>query len=411
MGDLNKCVEAFSQRGVDYLRSRQSDALAQIRENLKRLNKAIEMSPASMAMSDWKPIDSENIPSCLVAPNKLRFGSLQLLNSNSIAVNNIDIPLLLPIKTNAILLDLGENAEKVPSLFQNIILRLLLSMRMDLVKVSIVDMDFGASFPTVSTITNSMFKSQIVYKHEDVNKLVDELAREISDANKNILGRSSDVDAYNANSGEMAYPYHFVFIDDFPNGFTSQSIDNLIRLVDNGNAQKAGIRIFINFSVKNPQPRDFDIRRLSSICSCISTSNGTIRLENFGLSLPSRTIPHIDCEPANRVTEYVDYINSIKPRAVTYTLDGWIDDLKKRDLVWKGSTADGINVPIGYITPTQHFDFYMANDNDGSCNDFFALIAGRPGYGKTVLLHNIIVNSAIKYSPEELCLYLADFAE
>ena len=411
MGDLKKSIEAFAQRGVNYLQSRQSDALMQIRENFKRLTIAIEKSPASMAMSAWKSVDSSNTPSCLVAPNKLRFGNLQLLNSKGVPVKDIDIPLLLPIKTNAILLSMGENAEEVPGLFQNIILRLLLSMRMDLVKVSIIDMDFGASFPTVSTITNPMFKSQIVYKQEDVNKLVDELAKEISEANKNILGRSSDIDAYNTSSGEMAFPYHFVFIDDFPNGFSAQSLDNLLRLIDNGNALKAGIRIFINFSEKNPQPRDFDIRRFSKVCSCISKSDGKVQIENFNFDIPSRTIPQIEFEPSDKLSEYIDYINSIKPRAVTYTLDGWIDDLKKRDLVWKGSTTDGINVPIGYITPTQHFDFYMANDNDGSCNDFFALIAGRPGYGKTVLLHNIIVNSAMKYSPDELCLYLADFAE
>ena len=411
MGDLKKSIETFSQRGVDYLRSRQSEAIAQIHENFKRLNQAIEMSPVSMAMSSWKPVNSDNTPSSQVAPNKLRFGSLQLLNSKGEQVKDIDIPLLLSIKGNAILFNMGDKAEKVPCLFQNIILRLLLSMRMDLVKVSIIDMDFGASFPIVSTITNPMFKNQIIYKQDDINRLVEELAREISEANKNILGRSSDIDAYNTKSGEMAFPYHFVFIDDFPNGFSTQSLDNLLRLIDNGNAQKAGIRIFINYSEKNPQPRDFDIRRFSKICSCIDMSNGKVLLENFDINIPARTIPFIEFDLADRTSEYVDYINSIKPRAVTYTLDGWIDDLKNKDLVWKGSTIDGINVPIGYITPTQHFDFYMANDNDGACNDFFALIAGRPGYGKTVLLHNIIVNSAMKYSPEELCLYLADFAE
>ena len=411
MGNLKKSIEAFAQRGKSFLQTRQSDALMQIKDNFNRLTVAIENSPTPMAMSAWKPVDDSTTPSCLVAPSKLRFGNFQLLNSKGVPVKDIDIPLLLPIKTNAVLLNMGEDAEKVPNLFQNIILRLLLSMRMDLVKVSIIDMDFGASFPTVSTITNPMFKSQIIYKQEDVNKLVDGLAREISEANKNILGRSSDIDAYNTNSNNMAFPYHFVFIDDFPNGFSSQSLDNLLRLIDNGNAQKAGIRIFINFSEKNPQPRDFDIQRFAKVCSCICMVGGKVQLENIDFNMPSRALPLIELEPANRTSEYVDYINSIKPRTITYTLDGWIDDLKKNDEVWKGSTIDGINVPIGYITPTQHFNFYMANDNDGSCNDFFALIAGRPGYGKTVLLHNIIINSAMKYSPEELCLYLADFAE
>ena len=411
MGNLKKSIEAFAQRGKSFLQSRQSDALMQIKDNFNRLTVAIENGPTPMAMSAWKPVDDSTTPSCIVAPSKLRFGNLQLLNSKGVPIKDIDIPLLMPIKTNAVLLNMGEDAEKVPNLFQNIILRLLLSMRMDLVKVSIIDMDFGASFPTVSTITNPMFKSQIIYKQEDVNKLVDGLAREISEANKNILGRSSDIDAYNTNSNNMAFPYHFVFIDDFPNGFSSQSLDNLLRLIDNGNAQKAGIRIFINFSEKNPQPRDFDIQRFAKVCSCICMVGGKVQLENIDFNMPSRALPLIELEPTNRTSEYVDYINSIKPRTITYTLDGWIDDLKKNDEVWKGSTIDGINVPIGYITPTQHFNFYMANDNDGSCNDFFALIAGRPGYGKTVLLHNIIINSAMKYSPEELCLYLADFAE
>lgn len=91
--------------------------------------------------------------------------------------------------------------------------------------------------------------------------------------------------------------------------------------------------------------------------------------------------------------------------------DGWVDNLKKNNLIWTGNTSDGIKVPIGFISPTKTFDFYLANDNDPACYDFHALIAGGPGYGKTVLLHNIIINAAMKYSPDELCFYLADFAE
>ena len=289
---------------------------------------------------------------------------------------------------------------------------MLLSMRMDLLNVSIVDLDFGSSFPVVSTITNPMFKSKIVYRNEDINKLIDDLAKEVNEANKTFLGHYSNIDTYNANNGDMANPYHLIFIDDFPNGFTAQSIDNLLRLIDNGNAVKAGIRIFINYDKNNPHPREFDLNKLTKSCACIiKGKQNNILLKNIDIKIPKRVKTLMELEMPNNVNSYINYINNIKPRTISYSLDGWIEDLKNSDKVWSGSTVDGINIPIGYISPTQHFNFYMANDNDGSCNDFFALIAGRPGYGKTVLLHNIIVNAAMKYSPEELSLYLADFAE
>lgn len=409
---LQNTIKQFYDRGLAYLQTLHKDALSQIQDSLTLLKQAIATGNDSMAMSEWITVDESKIPDCIVVPEQLRFGSLNLLNSKGEPLDAFDIPLLVPTKVNAILLNLGTEAEKVPNLFQNVILRLLLSMRMDLVKVSIVDMDYGNSFPIISTITNSMFKSQIVYRQEDVSKLIDELGKEVSEANRNYLGRYPDLDTYNANNGQMAQPYHFVFIDDFPNGFTTQSIDNLLRLIGNGNALRAGIRILINYSQKNQAPREFDLQRFDSLCSWINREDKNKYIfKNWEIKYSEKTEPKIELDLTNKAIEYTDFLNGIKPHTVTYSLDGWIEELKKTDNVWKGSTIDGIKVPIGYISPTKTFDFYMANDKDSTCNDFFALIAGQPGYGKTVLLHNIIVHAAMKYSPDELCLYLADFAE
>lgn len=408
--NIQSTVNQFQQRGVSYLQSLHKNSVLQIQDNLTLLKQAIAAEEDEMAISEWRSINDNKIPGCLIAPQRMRLGQLQLMSSKG--KSSIDIPLLLPMQVNGILINVGTDAERVPNLFQNIILRLLLSMRMDLVKVSVVDMDYGNSFPILSAITNPMFKSQMIYRQEDVTKLIDELGKEISEANRNYLGCYPDIDTYNANAGEMAQPYHFVFIDDFPNGFSPQSIDNLLRLIGNGNALRAGIRIFINYSQANQSPRDFDLQRFEICCSWINKeSGGNYSFQNWKFKYSQSLIPQIELKATDKATEYIDFLNNIKPRSVSYSLDGWIETLKKTDQVWKGSTLDGINVPIGYITPTKTFDFYMANDNDGSCNDFFALIAGRPGYGKTVLLHNIIVNAAMKYSPDELCLYLADFAE
>lgn len=410
--NIKNIFDQFAKRGIDTLQNKHNEALKQICSKLHSLNQFVKSRTDSMALSQWIDIDKKFVPHTCVLPDRIRYGTIQMLDSHGTPISGIDIPLLLSTKVNAFLFDLDQDADKVPYIFQNILLRLLLSMRMDLVKASIIDMDFGASFPIVSTITNPMFKNTIIYRQDDINRLIDELAKEISEANKNFLGRFSNIEEFNSISGEMAYPYHFVFIDDFPNGFTPQSVDELHRLIENGNASKAGIKIFLNYSKKNPQPRDFDYKKFAKKCACLTRGlKGHFVFENFNLRLPAQTYAQVELEYPRKVSDYVDFINAIKPRTTNYTLDGWIDNLKRQNRIWKESTINGIKVPIGYINPNKHFDFYLANDTDGTCNDFFALIAGRPGYGKTVLLHNIIVNAAMKYSPEELCLYLADFAE
>lgn len=412
MADLKHTVRQFVQRGQQDLKTWQRENVANIKKTIEQLNQQIQTSSTPIAVSPWKSIDEIKLPSSLVAPEKINLGNMQLEAIDGNTVNDIDIPLLLPLNTNAVLMNLGDDAIKVPNLFQNILMRMLLSMRMDLLKVSIVDVDFGSSFPIVSTITNPMFKSKILYKNEDINKLIDDLAKEVNEANKTFLGHYLDINAHNTNNGDMASPYHLVFIDDFPNGFTMQSIDNLLRLIDNGNAFKAGIRIFINYDRNSPHPREFDLDKLLKRCAYITKGEqNNILFKNIDVKIPKHVKIQMELETPSNMISYTNYINNIKPKTISYSLDGWIEDLKNSDKVWSGSTLDGINIPIGYISPTQHFNFYMANDNDGSCNDFFALIAGRPGYGKTVLLHNIIVNAAMKYSPEELSLYLADFAE
>lgn len=410
MSNLKQHTEQFLKRGNEQLHKRQINAMTKVSDNVVALNRLIKTRDDCPAMSDW---DMElKSPISSIAPEYLRFGSLQMLNTQGKVFDKFNIPLLLPVNANAVMMNLGNDAEKVPNLFQNIIVRLLLSMRMNLVKVSVVDMDFGTSFPIVSSITNAMFKGEMVYRQDAVTQLIAGLAREISEVNHNFGGRYPDIDTYNANAGEMAQPYHFVFIDDFPNGFTSQSIDDLLRLIDNGNATRVGIKIFINYSTKNPMPRDFDIQRFKKSCSWINKElDGKLSFENWNLKFPPNVIPTIDFELPKNLGDYIDFINVMKQREVVYSLDGWIDELKNKKMVWSGNTSDGIKVPVGYISSTKMYDFYLANDNDGSCNDFFALIAGRPGYGKTVLLHNIIVNAAMKYSPDELCFYLADFAE
>lgn len=409
MSELKQHTEQFLKRGIEQLQKRSNDALLQVKNKLQILNQSIAGREDSMAMSEWVTVDKDKTPSSLVAPSKLRFGDLQLYNLKGLPVKGVTFPLLLPTNVNAVMMNLDVEAERVPNLFQNIILRLLLSMRMELVKVTIVDMDFGNSFPVVSAITNPLFKNDLIFRPEEISRLIDELTDEIGAANKRFMGRCASIDIFNKDAGESALPYHFVFIDDFPSGFSSQSIDTLLRLIDNGNAARAGIKIFINYDSRNQAPRDFDLQRFEKNCAWISHDNNGVVLKNWSFETPAQTRPIIDLSLADKTQEYIDFLNNIKPVEAASNDDvtlKLVDYLSPKKDWWSKTSGEMLEIPFG-LSDKKQLKYLRITQESGQNS---ALVIGIPGSGKSVFLHTVILNAAVNYSPDELHLYLIDFS-
>lgn len=73
---------------------------------------------------------------------------------------------------------------------------------------------------------------------------------------------------------------------------------------------------------------------------------------------------------------------------------------------FKCSSEKGLQFDVGILDNGEKFSVRFAN---GSA-DYFAIIGGRPGFGKSVLLHNIILSGSASYSPDELEFFLFDYA-
>ena len=71
---------------------------------------------------------------------------------------------------------------------------------------------------------------------------------------------------------------------------------------------------------------------------------------------------------------------------------------------WTTESRSGMDVPLGRagVTKLQHLQL-------GRGTSQHVLIAGKTGSGKSTLLHVLIVNLALRYSPDEVELYLVDF--
>ena len=72
--------------------------------------------------------------------------------------------------------------------------------------------------------------------------------------------------------------------------------------------------------------------------------------------------------------------------------------------LWRQDSRTGLDVPLGRAgaTKLQHLKL-------GRGTSQHVMIAGKTGSGKSSLLHTLIVNLALHYSPDEVQFYLVDF--
>lgn len=82
------------------------------------------------------------------------------------------------------------------------------------------------------------------------------------------------------------------------------------------------------------------------------------------------------------------------------------DHLPNRAEWWSHDSAKQIEIPFG-IGNDMHIKSLKITQESGQNT---AVVIGIPGSGKSVFLHSLIISAAIKYSPDEVRMYLIDFS-
>lgn len=401
-------IDSFVQKASGFLQTRVDESRKTVKEHFERFVTDAQEEDWSLAVAE--KISYDALSDNFVLPPYVRIGSMTLPRSND------KFPLLLPLKgVNAYLFDFGKQCGSVPVMMQNIMFRLMLSLRLDLLKVSMVDMDLGNDFPLLNAIDNKHIVKTGHYDEADVRVLIDSLTEEVLEVGKKLNVSYKNLDDYNARNVVDQTPYHLVLIDDFPKGFTHDSFNRLAQLIRNGNARKAGILIFINYcDTENKLQFDqsgFNMEQYYRDCGSIVMDDlGELRLNGLecvdvdGLKYRHDTIDVDVMKP------FLKLQKSFVPPERIFSLDAeWTDAFIKKDMVGTGSTlVDGVMVPAGFVSPTDLFYFSISNPKEST--DYFALVAGDPSSGKTTMVKNIIINAALKYPPDELNFYLIDFA-
>lgn len=327
------------------------------------------------------------------------------------------IPAILPYASaNATGFCIDSYCEKqVAELMQILAFRILLSIPVELVKCHFIDLhSFGQStklFNRLAGKAEIITKGALVSDKNGLSNFISEMESHVNHLNRNELLDASTLSEYNADPSHItSVQYHFVFLTRVHDKVDKDILSRIYSLCSSRNASNCGIYFFYTYSDnhQNVQQQNDPLTDLLGISTLITKDPNGYRFSNsiYGKFFEERYVFELEKKhPANLdliIEAIAKKAANIKPQVVSF--DQMLEDMMTSGDYWKGSTIEGITIPIGRKGANGLVNFNIA----GKTADYFAMIGGRPGYGKTVLLHDIICNGSIIYSPKELEFYLID---
>lgn len=239
---------------------------------------------------------------------------------------------------------------------------------------------------------------------------------------KYLRNEFASIEEYNKQAGQIAEPYRFLVLADFPTELTDIAAKRLASIADSG--ARCGVHMIIVADPSRTPPAGVTLDDLRSKALVIESIGGTAP---GGTALQSGLLPggtalqsgvllrvrnpilqsHPPTPPANPQPEQTTHLlRTIGEHAgdatrVQLPFDAVAPTPDDR---WSRSSAQGLRIPLGRKGATAIQDLSL-----GQGTLQHALIAGKTGSGKSTLLHVLITSASLWYSPEELELYLVDF--
>lgn len=295
---------------------------------------------------------------------------------------------------------------------QSLLLRLLVSFppgKMSFIFIDPVGLGANvAPFMHLSDHDEKLIRDQVWVEEQDIKQRLVELTDHIALVHQKYLrNQYATIEEYNRDAGEIAEPYRFLVVVDFPVNFGAEAGRRLISIIQKGSQCGVYSIILNDFSKPLPPASSFNINDFYQAMRVLTVRRGGVEMEwpetDFkDCSLELESPP--DTDLFNRIVHQVgeDAKNNSK---VEVPFDKVLERANLQlDQWWQGNTIDGIQVPMGPsgARKIQHLEI-------GQETAQHVLMIGMTNSGKSTLFHVLITTLALKYSPDELELYLIDF--
>jgi S-DNA-T family DNA segregation ATPase FtsK/SpoIIIE len=291
-------------------------------------------------------------------------------------------------------------------------LRLLLTLSSKKAKFKLFDIKGnGRNFPTLVGLHQSIITNDVIDNSQEIRDYLQELRQHEGHLTMNILKGKTSLEEYNRAFPEQAVPYHFLFIANFPVGFTEDTITTLRNIIQHG--KESGIYVFMT-TTSITEELSSSVQRIAEE---IQTKYAANVFEWSSYAGIKENTKDFDWEEALRTTgTRVEYDDTLFNRELLIqAINAEASTVKKvitkvtveQSELWTKNSSPGLTIPIGRTVSQGIQNFTFGFDSEV----YHGLVGGKTGSGKSVLLHNIIVNGARLYSPDELQFILLDYKE
>ncbi|HUB24987.1 MAG TPA: FtsK/SpoIIIE domain-containing protein, partial [Tepidisphaeraceae bacterium] len=207
------------------------------------------------------------------------------------------------------------------------------------------------------------------------------------------------IDQYNAQAGELAEPYQFLVIADFPQEFEADALRRLSSVAATG--ARCGVYTLIARDTRLTPPSGAHFDDIESHSVNLVRKDGKFVwkdevFQQFPLALDPppeeetlTKIMHVVGKGAKEASRVEVPFESITPKGQQF---------------WSRNSASSLEVPVGRTGATR-----LQYVRLGRGVAQHGLIAGKTGSGKSSLLNALITNTAMWYPPDQVVMYLIDF--
>jgi ABC-type multidrug transport system fused ATPase/permease subunit len=319
---------------------------------------------------------------------------------------SLTMPALLPFPIRgSVLLKAGDDGRAAAvRLLQTMMLRFLTAVPPGKVRFTIFDpVGLGENFAAFMHLTDydeSLVTSRIWNEQQYIEQRLADLTAHMENViQKYLRNQFQSLEEYNAQAGEVAEPYRVLVVANFPVNFSVESARRLVSIT--GSGARCGVYTLISVDPKAQMPQGFSLKELEGPSVVLAWKDDRFLwkdpdFEKYPLTLDT---PPDDAAITATLRVVGETARGVKRVEVPFDFVA-----PAPDSYWTADSRRGIDVPLGRsgATRLQHLKL-------GQGTAQHVLIAGKTGSGKSTLLHALITNLALRYSPEEIELYLVDF--
>jgi len=297
----------------------------------------------------------------------------------------------------------SKREEGVQMLF-GAVLRLLCSCPPAKIKLTIIDpVGLGQNFAALMHLADydeSLVGGRIWTDGPHIERKLSELTDHMEKViQKYLRNRYATIDEYNREAGQLAEPYRFIVVADFPAGFSELAFERLAGIAASG--ARCGVYTLILQDARQTLPSSLDATVLKRNGPAIIQHETGYVVDDAAMNNPefsSEALP-----PAPQVDALLNAIGKQAHDAARVEVP-FETAAPKAEAYWSHSSQFGFSLPLGKsgADRLQYLEL-------GKGTSQHVLIAGKTGSGKSNLFHVIISNAALWYSPRELEFYLIDF--